>query len=140
MADANAVVRRWTVFNAVGLAGIAVQLGVLAVLVHLAGMPPLLATAIAVEAAVLHNFSWHQRWTWNDRPAGAGGMLRRLLRFHLLNGIVSLGGNLAIVAALTRGFSVDPVVASAVAIASCSLLNFAASEWLVFRPISEGPA
>ena len=29
---------------------------------------------IAVEAAVLHNFGWHERWTWRDRPrAGQHG-------------------------------------------------------------------
>jgi putative flippase GtrA len=29
----------------------------------------LLATALAVETAVIHNFLWHQRFTWSDRPA-----------------------------------------------------------------------
>jgi putative flippase GtrA len=59
---------RWAAFNAVGLAGVAVQLACLALLVH-AGSHYLAATALAVEAAVLHNFLWHQRWTWRDRPA-----------------------------------------------------------------------
>jgi hypothetical protein len=54
----------------------------------------LVSTAAAVEAAVLHNFAWHQRWTWRDRrPASAHETLGRLLRFHALNGAVSLAGN-----------------------------------------------
>ncbi|HXW08554.1 MAG TPA: GtrA family protein [Vicinamibacterales bacterium] len=126
--------RRYLLFNAVGAAGVAVQLGVLAALVQLGDVHYLLATAIAVETAILHNFAWHQRWTWRDRPGRArAGITARLLRFHLLNGAVSLAGNIAIVSALTGGVGVDPVIASAAAVAACSILNFAASEVLVFK-------
>jgi putative flippase GtrA len=127
------VVARWTAFNIVGAAGIAVQLGTLAALVHVFDMAALLATAIAVEAAVLHNFAWHQRWTWKDRPARSlGEVAGRLARFHVLNGAVSMGGNVLLVALLTRSLGLDPVIASAVAIVCCALLNFVASESLVF--------
>jgi len=45
---------RWLKFNAVGAGGVAVQLAFLALLVRL-GVHYLLATALAVEAAVLQN-------------------------------------------------------------------------------------
>jgi hypothetical protein len=48
--------RRWVAFNAVGAAGIGLQLGALALLLHVAHLHYLAATALAVEAAVLHNF------------------------------------------------------------------------------------
>jgi putative flippase GtrA len=129
-----ALPRRWLVFNGVGLLGVGVQLGLVALLAHVAGLPALLATAIAVEAAVLHNFVWHQRWTWRDRPsASARDAAGRLVRFHLLNGAVSLTGNLGIVAVLSARFAMDPVAANAVAIAVCSMVNFVASEALVFK-------
>ena len=131
------VVARWTAFNIVGAAGIAVQLGTLAALVHVFDMPALVATAIAVEAAVLHNFAWHQRWTWKDRPARSiGEVAGRLARFHVLNGAVSMVGNLLLVALLTRALRLDPVIASAAAIVCCALLNFVASESLVFTSAS----
>jgi putative flippase GtrA len=127
------LVSRWAAFNAVGLAGVAVQLGLLAALVH-AGTHYLLATALAVEAAVLHNFLWHQRLTWRDRPAASGrGVAARLARFHALNGIVSLVGNVALMALLAGRLHVDPLVANLIAIVTCSIVNFAASERLVFR-------
>ena len=125
---------RWLAFNAVGMAGVILQLGVLAALVHLVGVHYLLATVIAVEAAILHNFVWHQRWTWRDRPVRSRrAAAERLARFHLLNGAVSLVGNFAIVAALTGTLRLDPVAANIVAIATCSFLNFALSHALVFR-------
>jgi putative flippase GtrA len=122
------------VFNAVGAIGVALQLGLLALLVHVAGLHYLVATIVAVEATILHNFVWHQQWTWRDRrPASRLAMLTRLARFNVLNGGISLAGNLAVMAALAGGIGVEPIIANVAAIALCSLANFAASEALVFR-------
>ena len=77
---------RWVKFNTVGIAGAVLQLAVLWVLTR-AGLHYLIATALAVEAAVLHNFYWHTRWTWKGREAS-------LLRFHLANGLLSVVSNL----------------------------------------------
>ena len=126
--------RRWVVFNGVGALGVLVQLAVVAVLVQSASVHYLVATAIAVEAAVLHNFVWHQRWTWRDRPAASRHEVAvRLARFHLLNGTVSLSGNLAIAAVLSGAGGLDPVLANVVAIVTCSTLNFFGSNTVVFR-------
>ena len=128
------LLQRWLRFNGVGALGIAVQLGVLAWLVRGAGAHYLWATAIAVEAAVLHNFWWHERWTWRDRQSGSGAtLLQRAARFHLLNGAISLGGNLLIMRLLTGSLDVDPLGANIMAIIVCSIVNVGASEWLVFR-------
>jgi putative flippase GtrA len=128
------LLQRWTAFNLVGFIGIAVQLAVLATLLHGCHWNYLAATAVAVEAAVLHNFAWHQRWTWKDRhPASLRESAVRLLRFHALNGAVSLAGNIAITAVLASSFHMEPVAANAIAIVACALVNFAASDRLVFR-------
>jgi putative flippase GtrA len=125
---------RWIKFNVVGLAGAAVQLGTFALLVRWLDVPVALATVPAVEAAVLHNFLLHQRWTWQDRPSTAPGeTIRRLLRFQASNGLVSLVGNVAITVALARA-GCHPVLANSAAIVICSGINFGAGEWLVFRP------
>lgn len=125
---------RWLAFNGVGALGVIVQLAVLALLVHGASVHYLVATAIAVEAAVLHNFAWHQWWTWRDRPAASNHeVVVRLARFHLLNGTISLVGNLAITAILAGAIGLDAVVANIVAIVVCSTLNFFGSNALVFR-------
>ena len=129
--------RRWLAFNGVGVLGVGVQLGLLTLLVHGGGLHYLVATAIAVEITVLHNFIWHQHWTWRDRPSpSAAAVARRLARFHLLNGTVSLFGNLAIMTVLCGTLRIDPVAANVVAIGVCSMLNFVASEVLVFKTTS----
>lgn len=63
---------RWCKFSLVGAVGIGVQLGALALLTT-AGVHYLRATALAVEIAVLHNFAWHQNFTWSDREGGIVG-------------------------------------------------------------------
>lgn len=131
---AHPLVARWTAFNAVGAAGVLVQLGTLALLTHVCHLHYLWSTGLAVEAAVLHNFVWHQRWTWRDRPSTSrGGVLERLARFHLLNGGISLVGNLSLMRLLTGVFNVDPVAANLAAIALCATVTFAVSEALVFE-------
>ena len=123
-------------FYAVGAVGIGVQLAALAIFKSGLGLGYLAATALAVEAAILHNFFWHERWTWADRtrslPADRAG---RLVRFHLTNGAVSILGNLALMQALAGRLHVPYLAANAIAIALCSLLNFLAADRLVFRPL-----
>ena len=126
--------RRWTAFNAVGVAGAAVQLATLAALVRGAGVHPVVATALAVETAVIHNFAWHQRWTWRDRPTGSiRGDVRRFARFQMLNGFISLAGNVGLVAWLSLTLHVPPLAANLAAIVVCSALNFVVSDGLIFR-------
>lgn len=121
-------------FNTVGAMGIVLQLAVLWILNSLAGLHYLTATALAVEAAVLHNFFWHEYWTWRDRTgASPHGRWRRLLLFQLTNGTVSLLGNLVFMTLFAGWFQIPPLPANLASITSCWLLNFLSSDRLVFR-------
>ncbi|MBZ5624033.1 MAG: GtrA family protein [Acidobacteriia bacterium] len=132
----NPLAVRWLKFNFVGGLGIAVQMGCFALLFSGLGVRYMVATPLAVEAAVLHNFVWHERFTWKDRTGEAGrarDVAMRLLRFHAGNGAVSILGNVALMRVLVGVLHLNAYVASGASIAICSLLNFAASEWFVFR-------
>ncbi|MBL8175887.1 MAG: GtrA family protein [Bryobacterales bacterium] len=121
--------KRWLRFNAVGLAGIVVQLAVLTALRDAVGLHYLAATALAVETAVLHNFFWHWKWTWADR--GAPG--RRLLHFQCTTGLVSVAGNVAGMSAFAGWFGMPLVAANLLAIACVYLFNFVVADRYVFR-------
>ena len=128
------VVRRWFKFNLVGALGIGVQLAMLALLASGFHVNYLIATAVAVETAVLHNFVWHERYTWAGRGGtGARAIAGRLVRFHAGNGAVSLLGNLVLMRLFVGTFGLPALVANPIAIAACGLLNFAIGEWVVFR-------
>jgi putative flippase GtrA len=119
---------RWCKFSLVGAIGIGVQLGTLALLTAL-GVHYLPATALAVEAAVLHNFVWHQNFTWSDR---GGGILSRMARFHLTNGAISMVGNMVLMRLLVGGFGMPSVPANLLAITACFVANFFAADRVVF--------
>ena len=121
----------WLRFNAVGLIGIGVQVAALFVLTRFLEVNYLLATFLAVEAAVLHNFAWHERWTWRERR-GSSAMPVRLLRFHMANGLVSIIGNLVFMRLFVGAFGMMPVPANLGAIAICSVLNFLLSHLWVY--------
>jgi len=116
-------------FSLVGAIGVGVQLAVLAALVAMS-MNYLLATALAVESAVLHNFLWHRRFTWADRDGR--GTLNSLLRFHLSNGLISLLGNLLLMKWLVGSSHLPVMEANGLTISSCWAANYLASDRWVF--------
>jgi putative flippase GtrA len=132
---------RWWRFNLVGGIGIALQLALLFFLKSVLDLNYLAATGVAVEATVMHNFLWHERYTWMDRvrPSWRGSP-PRLLRFHLTNGAVSIAGNLGLMKILVGVGHVNYMAANAAAIVVCSLFNFLVSDAYVFRQRYRKPA
>jgi putative flippase GtrA len=123
---------RWLKFNTVGAVGIGVQLAVLTALKSGLGLNYLLATALAVEAAVLHNFFWHERFTWADRRGHSS--LERLAKFNLTTGGVSVVGNLVAMKLLVEVGHLEYLFANLVSIAGCSILNFFVADRAIFVP------
>ena len=119
--------------SAVGLLGSFVHLGLLLLLTNWLKTHYLVATAVAVEATVIHNFLWHEHWTWVDRARLApGGRWIRLLRFNLATGCVSIAGNLVLMQLYAGILDIPTPLAALCSIASCWLVNFVATDRLVF--------
>ena len=115
--------------------GIAVQLLMLVVLKSGLHIHYLVATALAVEAAVVHNFLWHERFTWADRP-GAG--FTRFCKFNLTTGLFSIAGNLVLMKLLVGIGHVNYLMANGITITACSVFNFLVSDGFVFGSGSDG--
>jgi putative flippase GtrA len=126
---------RWLKFNAVGGIGIVVQLVVLAVLKSGMKLDYLSATGLAVEAAVIHNFLWHERFTWADRATESSWA--RFGKFNLTTGLFSILGNVVVMKALVGWVGMNYLAANGITIAACSLVNFVVSDRVVFRKRSE---
>lgn len=124
-------------FSLVGIAGAAVQLGAVVVLHRMMPRHYLVDAGLALEITLLHNFLWHRRYTWRDRSA-QNSAWRQLVRFHVANGLVSLGGNLALVRLLVGAAHAPVVLADAAAILPCSLVNFGLGQRWVFAVRSFG--
>lgn len=127
-------------FSLVGLLGAALQLLLLRLLTECFHMPAVAATAMAAEITVLHNFVWHEHFTWRDRRLkGVRQKAIRLWRFHGGNGLVSLLGNTALTYCLVERLK-TPILPSAIgAIAVCSLLNLFLGDRWVYAALAVGP-
>ncbi len=73
---------RFLRFAAVGISGVGVNLGSLAVMRWL-GVQINLASALAIELSILSNFSLHHRWTFRDQREGP--LATALARFHAVS-------------------------------------------------------
>ena len=101
--------QRFAAFAGVGALGFVVQLSTLGVLT-LVGVSPVAATCLAVEAAILHNFVWHERLTWADRGHGSERVAERLAKFNVSTGLTSILGSAVLGAAF---LSVRPALTQA---------------------------
>jgi putative flippase GtrA len=136
-------VSRTARFVWVGAGGFVVQGATLSALAA-AGLPYPAATALAVEAAILHNFLWHERWTWADRTGHRAGLkacnherrrerLARFLRFNGATALISVAGNVALMALFVGGLGLPLLPANLLAVLTLSVLNFLSADRLVFQ-------
>ena len=118
-------------FGLVGCVGAILQVALISLLTRLGGMHVVAATLVAVESAVLHNFVWHERFTWGG--CDLNQRVNRLWRFHLGNGLISLVGNAVFMYLLVERLKAPRLVAAIGAIAACSCLNFLLADRWVYR-------
>jgi putative flippase GtrA len=107
-------------FAVVGLAGVGVNQGLLFALHGLAGWPIVIASALATETAIVHNYVGNELATFHHRRLDVG----RLLRFNA----VSLGALVLTVGTLWALQHLTPwhyLVDNLVAIGAGTVWNFA---------------
>jgi putative flippase GtrA len=151
-----------TRFITVGALGFAVQIAAFAILTSVGQWPWLPATIVAVELAVVHNFLWHDRWTWRDRSdlprrtrrtrrvssgichfreyaRGRGdSRFARFVRFNMTTGLTSIAGNAALMAVSVGVMRMPGAAASVLAVGAMSVVNFLVSDRWVFHTGAEG--
>lgn len=119
-------------FGMVGILGAVLQVILVGRLIEWFHLPVFAATPIAVETVLLHNFLWHERFTWRDRKfAGLRQRAIRLARFHFGNGLVSIAGNTVMTYFLVQQLKAPALPSAVAAIAVCAPVNFwVADRWV----------
>ena len=148
----------WLKFNTVGALGAGVQAAALWLLMNVFRVHYLIATPIAVEAAILHNFAWHFHWTFNNQrwtfadqgsvrrdftnvappPSGNSGWVRAFCRFQLSAGLISIPENLLMMWLLIEHLQLQPLLANVFSIILCSTANYLLADRFSFRHIPSG--
>jgi putative flippase GtrA len=124
--------RRAGRFALVGLLGFGLQMALLRLFVDVGHLHYLVATALAVEGTIVHNFIWHSQWTWRDRPGDALPWWTRLARFNGLTAVASIAGNLGLMVLFVEAARLPLLPANAMAVAVMSAANFIGADRLVF--------
>ena len=124
--------RRALAFATVAAAGFLLQTATVLLLTRWTAIAPELATAAGVELAVLHNFLWHDRWTWRDRANGARSSLGRFIVYQLATGTTSIAGNVGIVSLAMRCLPIEATMANVLAVGAMSVANYVIADRLVF--------
>lgn len=125
---------RFARFAASGAIGLVVQIASVSALLDL-GVHYLVATGIAVEAAIIANFFFHHHWTWKDRKLQKVNvtLLERLLRYNVLTSVTSVFGGIFLSAYFVEATGLHPIVANILSIAALSAINFISADRLVFK-------
>ncbi len=119
-------------FALIGASGVVVNTGVLWLLVNLAGLPLLVAGALAIEAAICSNFVLNDSWTFHQarrrRPWWA-----RAVAFHGTAALAA-GINLSLLALLAMVAGVHYLAANLVAIGMAAAVNYGGNALWTWRP------
>ncbi len=117
-------------FASVGALGTLVNLGTLALLRYVVGIHHYIASAVAIEVSVIHNFTLNDLWTF--RESRVGNPLMRLLKFHL----TSLTAILIqyVTSVITYTYLIrESIVAQLIGILLGYVVNYLASRTFVWR-------
>ena len=128
------MIGRFGRFGLVGFIGALLQVTLVFLLTKYVGILGAAATLLAVEITILHNFVWHEHFTWKHRgPKNSRQFALRLWRFHAGNGFVSLAGNTILTYYLVERLKAPVLPAAIGAIVFCALANFLIADRWVFR-------
>ena len=121
-------------FQVVAWGGTLVNLGVLWLTKGVLGVPLIPAGILAIETAIIHNFTWHYFITWKERVAGTPrDYFARLVRYNLITASIDFTVNLGILWGLTTFAGVHYLIADILGMLAGPFFKFLTNEFLIFK-------
>lgn len=122
-------------FAIVGISGIIVNQGLLALQVDYLNIDLKIAGIIAIELSILNNFFWNNIWTWKERKKHKFTI--RLLRYHMVT-TLSGGVNYLTLLILTSTIEMYYLAANLIGIGLGMIINFALNHLWTFQKKEAG--
>ncbi len=124
---------RFIKFCMVGLSGVVVNLGILALLTEVAGLFYAFSNAIAVELSIINNFAWNEVWTFRDRRTSAHrSVAGRMMKFNLVC-LMGFGINEGILILFTEIAGLYYILSAILGIIAATLFNFILNKWWTWK-------
>lgn len=117
-------------FAIVGISGIVVNQGLLALQVDVWGVNLKIAGLIAIELSILNNFFLNNLWTWKTRKKHTFAI--RLLRYHMVTAL-SGGVNYLTLLVLTDSAGMHYLTANLIGIGLGMIINFSLNHLWTFQ-------
>ncbi|MCB5247300.1 MAG: GtrA family protein [Candidatus Cloacimonetes bacterium] len=130
--------RKLLSFHLIAWVGTLVNLAVLWLTHGVLKIPLLIAGAIAIEIAIIHNFTGHYFITWKDRVKRTPrNYLLLLLKYNLVTASIDFVVNLGILWLLTHFLGVHYLIANIAGQVLGPLFKLVANEFLVFPKLKK---
>ncbi len=129
----NSLHIRFIKFGIIGLSGIVVNSAALWLLHTYVQLDIFLASPLAIALAIFNNFSWNDRFTWNEnRENRHNSYVQRLWKYYFS---AALGAflNYLVLIILTLQFDLYYLIANLAGILAGMVSNFLLSEFWVFK-------
>lgn len=94
----------------------------------------LVSGALAIEAAIIHNFVWYYFWTWNDRVVYTfKDFFELLFKYNVLTAIIDFVVRLSILWVLTEYYGVHYIISDIAGMFVAPLFKYLANDSYVFN-------
>ena len=94
----------------------------------------LISSAIAIELAIIHNFTWHYFITWKERVhRNFIDYIKRLLKYNVITASIDFILNIGVLWLLTEYFNVYYLLANFWAILAGPFFKFIVNEFFIFN-------
>jgi len=124
---------RFIKYCMVGLSGVLVNMGLLALLTEGLGLFYAVSAIVAIEASILNNFTWNELWTFRDRRISVPvSIMARALKFNLIS-LIGLGINIGILLLLTEVAGMYYIISELFGIIAATLFNFMLNKWWTWQ-------
>jgi len=127
-------VRRIIKFQVVAIGGTVVNMTTLFLLRGRADLPLIASGAIAIELAIIHNFTWHYFKTWRERVQHTTkDYLKRLVQYNIVTASIDFSVNLTFLWFLTKVVGLHYMLSNLFGMMAGPVLKYFANDILIFQ-------
>ena len=121
-------------FQVVALGGTLVNMTTLFILKGREDFPLIAAGAIAIELAIIHNFTWHYFKTWKERVNHTTkDYFKRLFKYNIVTASIDFTVNLSFLWFLTKVVGLHYMLSNLFGMMAGPVLKYFANDILIFQ-------
>ena len=127
-------IKKFIKFQIVALGGTVVNMFVIWLLKEHLHLHLMISAAIAIELAIIHNFTWHYFVTWKDgvKEYTFKNYLVTLFKYNVVTASLDYLVNLSVLWVLNQYLGVNYLIAHLIGMSCTPIFKFLANEFIIF--------